>query len=82
MTTLDTNRSIFTKVDRIRNGCPPRVLDLFAGCGGLSLGFAAAGFNIAAAMESDPFAAKSHGQNFHPYDDRHSKAYDITATDP
>ena len=35
----------------------PRVLDLFSGCGGLSLGFQRAGFEIAAAMEIDSLAA-------------------------
>ena len=31
------------KVARLANGNPPRVMDVFSGCGGLSLGFAAAG---------------------------------------
>jgi DNA (cytosine-5)-methyltransferase 1 len=43
----------------------PTVLDLFAGCGGLSLGFHAAGFRIAGAIELDPDAAASHALNFH-----------------
>jgi DNA (cytosine-5)-methyltransferase 1 len=42
----------------------PRVLDLFAGCGGLSLGFHAAGFKIVAAIEFDPLASQSHATNF------------------
>jgi hypothetical protein len=42
----------------------PRVLDLFGGCGGLSLGFQAAGCDIVAAMESDELAARSHAVNF------------------
>lgn len=52
------------KVNRIRLGEPPRVLDLFAGCGGLSLGFHTAGFEIVGAVEIDPCAAKSHSHNF------------------
>ena len=56
---------IDSKIDRIRKGHRPRVLDLFAGCGGLSLGFDAAGFEIVAGIDTDPHAAESHGINFH-----------------
>lgn len=64
-----------------------RVLDLFAGCGGLSLGFQRAGFNIAAAVEFDELAAKSHAANFYRDADEtvresHSHAVDITEADP
>lgn len=75
-------RLIAQKIRRIRAGGAPRVLDLFSGCGGISLGFKAAGFEIAAAMEIDPDAARSHGLNFHRGDERHSKPRDITATSP
>ena len=70
------------KIARLRRGGKPRVLDLFAGCGGLSLGFQAAGFAVQAAVEFDPDAARSHGMNFHDGDPEHSKARDITATRP
>jgi DNA (cytosine-5)-methyltransferase 1 len=70
------------KITRLRRGGKPRVLDLFAGCGGLSLGFQARGFAIRAAVEFDPDAARSHGLNFHDGDANHSKARDITATRP
>lgn len=58
------------------------MLDLFSGCGGLSLGFHAAGFNIAAAIECNKEAARSHGANFHPGNPAHSQARDITETHP
>ncbi len=74
--------AISQKIVRLRAGASPRVLDLFAGCGGLSLGFKAAGFEIAAAVEFDPDAAKSHGLNFHPGIERHMQARDITAVRP
>jgi DNA (cytosine-5)-methyltransferase 1 len=75
-------RVIRQKLQRIRAGGRPRLLDLFSGCGGLSLGFQAAGFDVAAAVESDPAAAASHGANFHPGDPRHGRARDITAISP
>ena len=44
-----------------------RVVDLFAGCGGLSLGFQNAGFEIVGAFESWKLAADCYRQNFtHP----------------
>lgn len=70
------------KIQRLRAGAMPRVLDLFSGCGGISLGFQAAGYEIVAAVENDPDAARSHGLNFHHGEDRHSIARDITATSP
>lgn len=62
-----------------------RFLDLFSGCGGMSLGFAGAGFRPVGAVESDPLAAASHARNFFPHatpDDAHAVPRDITATDP
>ena len=42
----------------------PKIIDLFAGAGGISLGAARAGFDIAAAVELDPFAIETHIKNF------------------
>lgn len=74
--------TIKKKLKRLKAGGAPRVLDLFAGCGGLSLGFQATGARIEAAVESDPDAARSHGLNFHKGELRHSSARDITQTTP
>lgn len=55
-----------SKMRRIRNGGAIRYLDMFAGCGGISLGFLTAGFTPVGSVESDPLAALSHGANFGP----------------
>lgn len=55
---------IVRKLARIRQGAAIRYMDMFAGCGGISLGFLTAGFTPVASIESDPFAALSHGANF------------------
>lgn len=70
------------KLHRLASGQSPRVLDLFSGCGGISLGFEAAGFQIAAAVEFDAEAARSHGLNFHSGESAHSQPIDITETSP
>ncbi|MGD0536622.1 MAG: DNA cytosine methyltransferase [Verrucomicrobiota bacterium] len=42
----------------------PIGIDLFAGAGGMSLGFEQAGFDVAAAVEIDPIHAAAHHFNF------------------
>ncbi len=44
----------------------PICVDIFAGAGGLSLGFEQAGFDVRVALESDPVHAITHAFNF-PY---------------
>jgi DNA (cytosine-5)-methyltransferase 1 len=75
-----STKAIETKLDRVRAGEPVRTLDLFAGCGGLSLGFHAARYEVAAAIELDPVAARSHARNF--FNGKHDKPQDITLVDP
>ena len=42
----------------------PTGIDLFAGAGGMSLGFEQAGFDVTAAVEIDPIHAAVHAFNF------------------
>ncbi len=66
------------KLERLRKGRQARVLDLFAGCGGLSLGFAAAGFQSVGAVEMDPLAVRSFAMNLN----HDAEPCDITQEDP
>ncbi|MFZ1754773.1 MAG: DNA cytosine methyltransferase [Caldilineaceae bacterium] len=74
-----------SKIERLKSGGQPRVLDLFSGCGGISLGFNLAGCNIIGGVESDRHAAQSHADNFHRTDPKHlihAQAKDVTVTNP
>jgi DNA (cytosine-5)-methyltransferase 1 len=45
----------------------PRAIDLFCGCGGLSLGLTAAGFSVVGALDNWPTAIQTYRNNFsHP----------------
>lgn len=74
------------KLRRLQDGQPPRVVDLFSGCGGMSLGFQSAGCEILAGIELEEIRAKTHARNFHGHDKevegRHGRGRDVTALDP
>lgn len=57
-------RAMDPALARLAGGAPPRVLDLFSGAGGISLGFQRAGFRIDGAVEIDALAAATHARNF------------------
>ena len=56
------DKEIFLLPDSKKNGY--KVVDLFAGCGGLSLGFENAGFSLTGAFEYWHVAAECHRLNF------------------
>ncbi len=82
----NASRAVRAKLARLAQGGQPRVLDLFSGCGGISLGFHRVGCSIVGNVEIDPDAARSHALNFHSHCpgsmERHGKARDIGSTTP
>lgn len=57
--------------------CKPTIIDLFAGVGGLSLGFSGAGFEVALAADRWPVAAKTYRWNLGD----HIREIDLAASD-
>jgi DNA (cytosine-5)-methyltransferase 1 len=87
MIDFNNGRDFRLKVERQRTGEPLRLLDLFAGCGGLSLGFHLDGYQVMGGIEWDPRAAETHASNFFsdcsPDNVRdHAIPRDITQTHP
>ncbi|MBW4095966.1 MAG: DNA cytosine methyltransferase [Acidobacteria bacterium] len=74
------------KLARLASGARPRVLDLFSGAGGISLGFHRAGFQIDGALEIEPLPALTHALNFHGCDRDmtalHARPRDMTRVEP
>ena len=59
----------------------PIGIDLFAGAGGLTLGFEQAGFDIVAAVEIDPIHAATHAFNFPECAVVPKSIFDVTGAD-
>ncbi|WP_119462716.1 DNA cytosine methyltransferase [Rhodospirillaceae bacterium SYSU D60014] len=64
MRSAEQHRARTLKIEQLRAGGAPRVLELCSGCGGLALGLKSAGFELAAHIEADPLAAESYALNF------------------
>lgn len=60
---LNSEAAICLKNDHVKHRRPIAV-DLFAGAGGMTLGFEQAGFDVLAAVELDPIHASVHEYNF------------------
>ncbi len=78
--------ALMRKLERLANGGKPRVLDMFSGAGGISLGFDRAGFQIDGALEIEPLPALTHAMNFHGSDPDltalHANPRDMTRIEP
>jgi DNA (cytosine-5)-methyltransferase 1 len=82
-----TNNLFDKKLARFASGGSPKVVDLFSGCGGLSLGFHRAGCELLAGVELDPHAARTYALNFHGNESEeirslHAKPRNICVQDP
>lgn len=65
------------EADRAEASSAPTFIDLFCGAGGLSEGFARAGFRPVAALDSDPVALKTHVLNHPALRDDNAIACDV-----
>lgn len=53
------------KATRLERGEKPRLVDLFSGCGGITVGMERAGFRSVGGVEIDEHAARTYAKNFH-----------------
>src|SRR5580658_5384562 len=78
--------ALMRKLERLAEGGKPRVLDLFSGAGGISLGFQRAGFQIDGSLEIEPLPALTHAMNFHGGDpdlmQLHARPRDMVNIEP
>lgn len=68
------------KAARLDRGAKPRLVDLFSGCGGITVGMERAGFQSVAGVEIDSHAASTYANNFHAGTE--GLARDITSLSP
>lgn len=84
---LIPDSAVQPRLRRLAAGEAPRVVDLFSGCGGMSLGFQAAKCEILAGIEIEPVRASTHARNFHRGHGQqrervHGQARDVTDAAP
>jgi DNA (cytosine-5)-methyltransferase 1 len=69
------------KLSRLREGQPLRVVDLFSGCGGMSLGLHRAGYQLLGGVEINARAIETHTKNFFNDCDEETRAIHNTPRD-
>ncbi|MCL8251354.1 DNA cytosine methyltransferase [Aeromicrobium fastidiosum] len=77
---MSEGSAFLKKIERLERGEAPRLVDLFSGCGGITLGMERAGFRSLAGVEIDEHAARTYANNFHT--GSVGVAHDITTLDP
>jgi len=78
---------LMRKISRLEAGEPLRVVELFAGCGGMSLGLHRAGYHLLGGVEINQKAISTYARNFFNHCDEktltlHSEPHDITKFTP
>src|SRR3989304_8876422 len=66
LTLLTAQDGVFRRKGRSKKANGPAVVDLFCGAGGMALGFAEAGFNVALGIDSDSLCAQTFAYNLSP----------------
>jgi len=85
--TPEERTDLENKLSRLRRGKPLRVVDLFSGCGGMSLGLHKAGYSLLGGVEINPKANNTHVKNFfsccdEETFDKHNTPRDISTFTP
>lgn len=76
------SKAIDAKLQRLHSGGAPRFVDLFCGCGGISLGMTKAGMVAVAGLDADSPSMRTWWSNFRPEAGIHRRgdpSIDITA---
>jgi len=78
---VNANAVLEAKLARLRAGEPPRVVDLFSGCGGMSLGLKRAGYTILGGVEINNQAISTYAKNLFQGVDQETLALHCTPRD-
>ena len=79
LSVAETNLQLGCDTTRKRKATLPKIVSLFAGAGGLDLGFKEAGFPISVAIDLAPGAIRTHKRNF---PNTHSEVGDLIKLQP
>jgi DNA (cytosine-5)-methyltransferase 1 len=79
---IGSSHNVFmVKIRDSERSAKPKVIDLFCGCGGFSLGAARAGFDVVAGVDFDSHAIASHRRNFRKSKDLQLDLTEVTGVE-